>query len=119
MRMVRFSGERLREIREAVGMTQEELADAVATSRSLIAAWERNRRQPTSGDLAAISEVLHVPVASFFVGEASQLDETEKAELEAILSRASKDQRRLFIRMLRAAVGFRLPDEEAAALAAS
>lgn len=117
--MVRFSGDRLREIRETAGITQEELAEAVATSRSLVAAWERNRRQPTSGDLAVLSEVLHVPVSAFFEGDSSLLDDAEKAELEAILSRASKDQRRLFLRMLRAAVGFSLPDEEAAVLPAA
>ncbi len=117
--MVRFSGERLRRVRESAGMTQEQLAEAIGVSRNQISAWENEYRPLGHMDLAALAEVLKAPVSAFFEGESTSLTEAERAELQAILSRASAEQRRMFLKMLRAAVGFRLPDEEVALLPAA
>ncbi len=118
--MLRFSGQKLRDIRERSGMTQEQVADAVGVKRSLYAHWEQDRLEPKVAHLALLAEVLGAPVGKFFEGDhAETLTEAEERELRMILDRASEEQKQLFIRMLRAAVSFRFPDEEAACLVAS
>ncbi len=118
--MVRFSGRRLRESRERRGLTQDQLADTLGVKRSLYAHWEQERLEPKVGHLGILAELLDVPIGAFFEGDhEGTLTEAEEAELRRILHRASDEQRRLFLRMLRAAVGFRLPDEEAALLPAA
>lgn len=49
-----------RALREAAGLTQKELADAVRVDRTAIAHWESGRRNPDGKRLDAYLEALRV-----------------------------------------------------------
>jgi transcriptional regulator with XRE-family HTH domain len=62
------AGARIRAARRAIGLTQDELAQAVGVSRSAVAQWETDRAGQVGGNLARISEILGVPVAYLLTG---------------------------------------------------
>lgn len=53
-------GPRLKELREAAGMSQTELAKIAGVSRNAVSQWEAGRTQPNSRRLALISRALKV-----------------------------------------------------------
>lgn len=59
-----FSAAQLERYRKRNDFTQEELADAAGVSRQAISAWEEQTHVPTVKALAAVAEVLGVPIAS-------------------------------------------------------
>ena len=63
----RLFGQRLQQIREMRGMTQEELAEAmgVADART-IRYWESGRNSPNIAKLEPLAKVLGVKSADFF-----------------------------------------------------
>lgn len=58
--MVDKFGKRLRELREAKGMTQKELGDVVRFSPSTIGMYESGRRDPDSDTLRVLAELFQV-----------------------------------------------------------
>lgn len=56
---------RLREIREAKGLSREELADRVGVSEEAIALWERAQREPSMGNFVAVARALGVSLDAF------------------------------------------------------
>ncbi len=65
-------GERLRSLRQARGLTTQQLADKVAVSQSYISRFENNRAVPDIELLGKILHALDSDLASFF-----SLDEEE------------------------------------------
>jgi transcriptional regulator with XRE-family HTH domain len=55
-------GARLRDIRRAQGMSQNELAEKLGTIQSHVSDMERGLRKPTIQQLANLSQALHVSV---------------------------------------------------------
>ena len=55
-------GQRLREVRNKSGLSQEALAERVNVSRQTISKWERGTTLPSADNLAMLSEVFDVPV---------------------------------------------------------
>lgn len=53
-------GPRLKELREAAGMSQNELARVAGVSRNAVSQWEAGRTQPTTRRLAQIARTLKV-----------------------------------------------------------
>jgi transcriptional regulator with XRE-family HTH domain len=53
------TGDRIREVRESLGMTQEELADQTALSKGFISDVENNKRGISAENLLRIANVLH------------------------------------------------------------
>lgn len=60
-----INGERIRQAREAAGMTQERLADAAGLNQSHIALFEQSLRQPKEETIKAIAMATGFPVAFF------------------------------------------------------
>lgn len=56
------TGRRLRELREAAGLSQTALAKAVGVSRNDVSQWESDTTQPSTKRLAAVARALNVPV---------------------------------------------------------
>ena len=54
-------GERIRQEREAKGLTQEELAEALGVSRQAVSKWEGDLSRPAAGKLILLSETLEIP----------------------------------------------------------
>ncbi len=64
----RAIAERVREVRETLGMTQQELADLTGISRAQIAAYENHRNRILASGLLRTARALGVPVADFYEG---------------------------------------------------
>ncbi len=55
-------GEKIKEARKQCGLTQEQLADKMAISRSAIAKWESNKGLPDVDNLKVLAKLLNVSV---------------------------------------------------------
>jgi transcriptional regulator with XRE-family HTH domain len=64
--MVHRLGRRIGMLREARGMTQEQLARTVRLSRAYVARLETGRHNPPVLTLARIAKALQVPMADLF-----------------------------------------------------
>ncbi len=51
-----LSGAKLKELREAKGLTQQKLADAIGVSRTAIYQWEAETYQPEGDNLINLAE---------------------------------------------------------------
>ncbi|NLZ54316.1 MAG: helix-turn-helix domain-containing protein [Thermoanaerobacteraceae bacterium] len=59
---------RIREMREKIGLNQEELAALVGVSKNTVWNWENGKREPRSTEINKLAEVLGVSV-SYLMGE--------------------------------------------------
>ena len=55
-------GERIKEARKKYGLSQEQLAEKMAVSRSAVAKWEANNGLPDVDNLKALSSVLNISI---------------------------------------------------------
>jgi transcriptional regulator with XRE-family HTH domain len=60
-------GQRLRRLREAAGLTQEELGKRIGMHTLTVAALEQGRRDPLWSSVIDCAEALGVPVTEFVV----------------------------------------------------
>jgi transcriptional regulator with XRE-family HTH domain len=58
-------GGRLRELREAAGLTQQQLADRVGCSWEAVSRWERSVREPGWSQILALAAALGVECTAF------------------------------------------------------
>jgi transcriptional regulator with XRE-family HTH domain len=58
-------GARLRELREAAGLTQQQLADKVGCTWQTVSRWERGQAEPGWTQILAISESLNISCEEF------------------------------------------------------
>lgn len=56
------TGRRLRELREAAGLSQSKLATMMEVSRNAISQWESGETQPSSRRLSKLARILKVPI---------------------------------------------------------
>lgn len=68
-----FSGARLRRLREARGLTGDDLADAAGISEATLRSWETGRATPTPGLLAAVAKKLRVTIGDLLVLRSDEL----------------------------------------------
>lgn len=59
-------GEKIRALREAKGLSQKELAEALGVDQTAISAWEKNKNEPTLFNLRRLCDVLGVQPAELF-----------------------------------------------------
>ncbi|MGB9561960.1 MAG: helix-turn-helix domain-containing protein [bacterium] len=79
-------GERVKRLREAMGLTQRELAKRIGTSSGLISFIERDKNKPSYEVIRRLSEVLGTSTDYLIYGKSSLSrleDLLEKARLEA------------------------------------
>ncbi|MBI5670655.1 MAG: helix-turn-helix transcriptional regulator [Chloroflexi bacterium] len=67
-------GARIRQARERLGMTQEELAERSDKDQRAISEYENGKRRLSAIDLPVLAKVLNVPMMYFFEGEATRHD---------------------------------------------
>lgn len=58
-------GERIKQGREAKGLTQEQLAESLEVSRQAVSKWEMDLSRPARTKLAALSEALEIPIGTW------------------------------------------------------
>ena len=60
-----WTGARLRELREAASMSQQELADRLNVSRETVARWETDQREPNWTNVRAMAHAMGVDCRAF------------------------------------------------------
>jgi transcriptional regulator with XRE-family HTH domain len=91
-------GIRIREIRQARGMTLQTLADATKLSPSMLSLVERGRASPSIGSLLVIANALGVTMSDFVAGEPSP---EERLVVRASEQRAIETSQHVIRRLLR------------------
>lgn len=59
-------GEKLRQIRKAKGMTQEELGSLIGNTKSTVCGWEKDEKEPNFATIRKIATVLDTTVGNLF-----------------------------------------------------
>lgn len=77
-------GNRLRNIRIQLGLTQAQLADKLNISSSTIGMYEQGRREPDNNTLIQISRQLNVSV-DYLLGVGSEFNKTSYFEIDDVI----------------------------------
>ena len=80
-------GERIRDIRNQCGISQEKLGEAIGVSFQQVQKYERGLNRVSCGKLAAIAQLCNTPISTFFHLEVNKLVPTEKQSLCMALAR--------------------------------
>lgn len=81
---------RLRELREAAGLTQEQVAEATGIARSTIAAYEVGGRRPHGENVRTLAEFFRVP-ADYLLGTNMSRFVEETGDARRIIDNAIAD----------------------------
>lgn len=71
---------RVKDLRTAAGLTQEQLAKAIGVTQTVIAAWERGAYSPKAAKLPVLAAALGVTVNELFCEETGQDGGKETAD---------------------------------------
>ena len=74
-------GENIRELRELKGYTQQDLANELNVSRSKVAMWETNKRDPGTDDLRELADIFDVTI-DYLLGKSTDPKLSRKDELD-------------------------------------
>ena len=89
-------GDRVAGARDALGMSQEELARRLGVKLKTVHAWEDDLAEPRANKLQMLAGVLNVSIMWLLTGEGDGLDAPyEEAEVNAGLSEIYKELRQL------------------------
>ena len=72
-------GEKIKEARKQCGLSQEQLAEKMAVSRSAVAKWEANNGLPDVDNLKALAQLLNVSV-DYLLDDGEVIDEVAMRE---------------------------------------
>lgn len=77
-------GGKIRELRAAAGMSQDDLAARVYVSRQTISSWENNKTYPDVQSLLLLSEIFGASVDSLIKGDVETMNETIDRDIETM-----------------------------------
>jgi transcriptional regulator with XRE-family HTH domain len=83
--LYQYIGNRLRELRQSKGISQEDLAAAMKTTANTISRWETAAYKPSPKDLLALANYFGLSIATFFPAEENPRPETNP-RFQALLS---------------------------------
>ena len=72
-------GEKIKEARKQCGLSQEQLAEKMAVSRSAVAKWEANNGLPDIDNLKALAQLLNVSI-DYLLDDGEVIDEVVMRE---------------------------------------
>ena len=81
-------GGRLKMLRKAEKLTQEEAAAAIGTKRSNYANWEINRNEPGTDDLQKIAKLFSVSIDYLLTGNPAKTSSGHEKDLAKFLEQA-------------------------------
>lgn len=84
-------GEKIKKLRKALGMTQQELANAANVKRSTIGMLESNKQGTSNDTLIKLAKVLNTTV-DYLLSDNDELDEDNKIKKERDYSLTIKEQ---------------------------
>ena len=87
-------GERLREAREYIGLSQESVADHLDIPRPAVSAIENGKRKVSSVELQRLARLYRQPYA-YFLGEEPEVDETTKALFHTTQAMSARDKQQV------------------------
>lgn len=76
-------GERIRDHRTAVRLSQEELAQRALASRPTLSHWETGRTLPDAQSLMILSQIFGVSIDDLVLGDADEMRDMVRAEARA------------------------------------
>ena len=85
------TGDRIREIREKRGMTQEQLANEANISKGFLSDVENNKRNIGSERLLRIADILGASVDYLLKGEVAEFIENKAVTIPSTLSQAAEE----------------------------
>jgi transcriptional regulator with XRE-family HTH domain len=95
-------GARIRNFRQALGLTQDELAAACGVSRSAVAQWETDRAGQLRGNISRIAQALRISVEQLLHGERLETGMTgDEMALLRLYRACDPDGRALLLRTAR------------------
>jgi transcriptional regulator with XRE-family HTH domain len=94
-------GARIRELRKARGLTQEQLAEMVDIEQKHVSRIELGKNYPTIDRLEKIAEALNLPMQSFFDFLHLEDDDEQAASIEKMLGELDTNSRRIAYRMIK------------------
>lgn len=92
-------GNRIRQARERLGISQEELARLVSKDQTAISEYENGKRKMSAVDLPALSKALEVPLLYFYEDEVSSHDQ-DHAVLDAFHQLSNPKVRQAIIELI-------------------
>ena len=97
-------GERIRELRKACGLTQEQLAERIGVEQKHVSRIELGTNYPTIKRLEKIAEALNLPMQSFFDFLHLDDDDKQAASIEEMLRELDTSSRKIACRMIKAII---------------
>ncbi|NLF76499.1 MAG: helix-turn-helix transcriptional regulator [Chloroflexi bacterium] len=92
-------GARIRQAREAQGLSQDELASLVSKDQRSISEYENGRRRVSAIDVPVFAKALRVSILFFYEGEISS-DDLDRAALNHLRRLPTPEAKRIAIEML-------------------
>lgn len=92
-------GERIRQAREALGLSQDDLATRVNRDQRSVSEYENGKRRIYAHDLPTFAQALQVPIGYFFQ-EVVSSDDVDVMLLEA-LHQFQEEDRKTLLNMIR------------------
>ena len=99
----RIIGQRIAALRREAGLTQEELAERVGSSKNTISRVEMGHERASLQRLMEIADALKVDVREFFASLVDEGDprDADIAEMVALLRRATPEEARRAVELVR------------------
>jgi len=105
-------GERIAQLRDRRGWTQEQLAASIGISRAALSHYEKNRREPDAETLAKLADLFHVSI-DYLVGRTSTPTGTVDEDVGQFLDELELSDAQLLERYTLTIDGRKLTPEEA------
>jgi len=103
--ILKIFGKRVRALRRAKDMTQEQVAERAGLSLQSVGEIERGRGNPTLVNIERLSEALNAELTELFdLGDVKMTKEQVLQELSTLLESASEEQVRALLTMVRVLV---------------
>jgi len=93
-------GARIREARERLGISQDQLAEMVSKDQAAISAYELGKRRIAAVDLPIFAKVLNISILDFYEGEISPND-LDRAILTEFRKLPTVESKRSIIEIVR------------------
>jgi len=100
--VARVVGRRVRALRDAAGLTQEELARQAKITPKFLSLVENGKVNTSIGVLARVAAAVGMPLAGFFATDAPEALADDLAAITALVSAQPAEARKQALRLLRA-----------------
>jgi transcriptional regulator with XRE-family HTH domain len=95
-------GRKLKSIREAAGLTQEQVAERTRGDAKYLSALENGRSSPTLNTIMGLAKALNVPVGDFVLLEGEDSDARSlRKRIDAALDACNEEKLRRVYRLVR------------------